>query len=253
VSALGTRPPSPSEEKINRYDSGPYHWFLPYFYARRHERPLQLLAGRLKPADRVLDLGCGDGRHAALLARHVRAVVGLDHQMLPLQFARLLIQEGNVALARGDGTHLPLASQAFDGITCFDVIEHLPEGRVPGLLAEAYRVLKPGGWFVVTTPNRASLHSRLWGHRMNQKHYYEYTLPELAALFSKAGFCVEQTTGIYLPPPVLRPYLEHYANVFPLKHAFRLLIYAGAWAPGWSETLFLTARVASPQEGVRSP
>jgi SAM-dependent methyltransferase len=82
---------SEPEEKLNPYDQGPYHWFLPYFYARRHERPLQLLAGRLRSSDRVLDLGCGDGRHSALLAKRVRAVVGVDHQMLPLQFARLLV------------------------------------------------------------------------------------------------------------------------------------------------------------------
>jgi SAM-dependent methyltransferase len=236
---------SEPEEKLNPYDQGPYHWFLPYFYARRHERPLQLLAGRLRPSDRVLDLGCGDGRHSALLAKRVRAVVGVDHQMLPLQFARLLVQQSNVALSRGDAAHLPLASQAFDGVTCFDVIEHLPKARAHELMQEAYRVLRPGGWFIVTTPNRASLHNRLWGHKLSHKHYYEYTLPELGVLFSKAGFRVEQKTGIYLPPLVLRPYLEHYANVFPVKHAFRLLIHAGAWAPGWSETLFLAARVAS--------
>ena len=54
------------EEKVNRYDNGPYRWFLPYFYAQMHERPLELLADLLKPTDAVLDLGCGDGRLTAL-------------------------------------------------------------------------------------------------------------------------------------------------------------------------------------------
>jgi len=233
---------SESRQKLNPYGQGPYHWFLPYFYARKHERPLQLVAGRLTPTDMILDLGCGDGRHSALLAKWVKAVVGVDHQQLPLQFARLLIQEGNVALSRGDGARLPLASGIFAGATCLDVIEHLPEARVPELLKEVRRVLKPKGWVVFTTPNRASLHNRLWGHRVSQKHYYEYTLPELISMLAEAGFCIEHKTGIYLPPLLLRPYLEHYANVFPVKHLFRLLINAGAWAPGSSETLLLIAR-----------
>jgi len=223
------------------YDQGPYHWFLPYFYARKHERPLQYLEGRLSPDDLILDLGCGDGRHSALLARQARAVVGVDHQQLPLQYARLLIQRDNVALSRADGLRLPLASGAFHGIVCLDVIEHLPEEKVAALLKEMQRVLVPGGWVLLTTPNRTSLYNRIRGHRLSQKHYFEYSLPELGRVVARAGFSVKVQSGIYVPPLLLRPYLEHYANVFPVKHLFRWRIQWGAWAPGWSETLLVLA------------
>lgn len=240
-----------SGEKVNPYDQGPYHWFLPYFYARKHERPLELLAPRLKPTDRVLDVGCGDGRHSALLAGTVRTVVGLDYQMLPLQFAHLLIHgesvrpsagRARVRLCRGDGTRLPFCSGAFDVAVCLDMIEHLPQQRVPGFIDEVWRVLRPSGLFVIVTPNRANLHNRLWGHRLSEKHYYEYTLRELGAIVIEHRFSTESVAGIYLPPPILRPYLEHYANVFPIKHIFRLLINAGTKLPEWSEKLFLIAR-----------
>lgn len=240
-----------SEEKVNAYDQGPYHWFLPYLYARKHERPLELLAPRLKPTDRVLDLGCGDGRHSALLAKAVRTVVGLDNQMLPLQFAYLMIRGGRISpsatpgrvqLCCGDGTRLPFRSGTFNVATCFDMIEHLPPQWVPAFMEEVWRVLQPAGLFVVVTPNRANLHNRLWGHHLSEKHYYEYTLHELCAILAEHRFTMEQTAGIYLPPLILRPYLEHYANVFPIKHIFRLLINAGSRLPEWSEKLFLIGR-----------
>ena len=248
-------PPAPagrcSEEKINKYDQGPYHWFLPYFYARKHERPLELLAPYMKPTHRVLDLGCGDGRHSALLSGAARTVVGLDNQMLPLQYAYLLIHGGkisprakrdNVQLCCGDGTRLPFRSRTFDVATCFDMIEHLPTQRVPAFIEEVGRVLQPAGLFVIVTPNRANLHNRLWGHHLSEKHYYEYTLHELCTMMAEHRFSIDYQAGIYLPPLVLRPYLEHYANVFPIKHVFRLLINAGARLPEWSEKLFLIAR-----------
>lgn len=233
---------SDTPEKCNPYDRGPYHWFLPYFYARRHERPLEWVTGRLGPDDLILDLGCGDGRHSALLAPRVKAVVGLDDQHLPLQYARLLLQNSRVALSRGDGARLPLRSERFTGVVCLDVVEHLPQSRVSLLLGEIRRVLKVGGWALISTPNRRSLYNRIWGHTLSQKHYFEYSLDELCSAVEDAGLQIEARSGIYLPPLILRPYLEHYASVFPVKHIFRWLINAGARVPRWSETILVVAR-----------
>jgi len=161
---------------------------------------------------------------------------------LPLQFARLLIRAESVRLCRGDGTVLPFRADLFDIVTCFDVIEHIPQERAPRLVVEVRRLLRPGGLFIITTPNRESLPNRLWGHQLNEKHYYEYNLSELGELLCAHGYVVEQTAGIYLPPPVLQPYLEHYASVFPIKYAFLSLIRAGVGLPSLSEKLLLVAR-----------
>lgn len=230
-------------KKITRYDHGPYHWFLPYFYTRKYERPLELVADLLKPTDIVLDLGCGDGRLTALQANRGRTIIGLDNQELPLQFARRLIQCDNVRFCCGDGIALMFRAGVFDVVTCFDVVEHIPQGKVTRLIDEVWRVLRRGGLFIVTTPNRNSLPNRLWGHRLSsEKHYYEYNLSELHEVVCAHGFAIERATGIYLPPPLLQPYFEHYANVFPVKYVFLLLVRTGARLPAWSETLLLVAR-----------
>jgi ubiquinone/menaquinone biosynthesis C-methylase UbiE len=231
-------------ELVNCYDHGPYHWFLPYFYARKRERIIELMAHLLNSSDTVLDIGSGDGRLTSLLASPVRSVVGLDHQMLPLRFARLLIQQDNIRLCRGDAKALCWRDEAFDVVTCLDTIEHIPSALVPRFLDEVQRVLRSGAMFVVSTPNRDNLHNRLWGHHLNPKHYFEYNLTELSENLTAHGFLVERTFGIYVPPPVLRRYLEHYANVFPTKLAFLLLIRLGRKLPGWSETQLVIARKA---------
>jgi SAM-dependent methyltransferase len=233
---------SQTKEKINRYDGGPYHWFLPDFYARKHEWPLHMFASQIKPSERILDLGAGDGRHSALLARRAYAVIGLDYQLLPLRFAQLLVPNQNVHFVCADGTLLPLQSRAFDWVTCFDVIEHVPEPRAAQLIQEAYRVLRPGGTLAITTPNRTSLHNQLWGHHLSEKHYYEYSMAELCTLLATLGFSVGKKSGIYLPPPILRRHLEHYASVFPIRSIFRFLIRAGNWLPELSETLYVLAK-----------
>lgn len=233
-----------SEERTNPYDQGPYHWFLPYFYARKRERLIELIADLLNASDVVLDIGSGDGKLTALVASQVRATVGLDNQVLPLRFARLLIRQDNVRLCCGDGKALCWRDEVFDLATCFDMIEHIPAALVPSFLNEVQRVLRCGGSFVVSTPNRDNLHNRLWGHRLSAKHYFEYNLAELSQVLTAHGFIVERAFGIYVPPPVLRRYLEHYANVFPTKLAFLFLIRLGEKLPRWSDTQLVIARKA---------
>ena len=57
-----------------------------------------------------------------------------------------------------DNASLPYADDSFDFVTCVEVVEHLENYR--HLLREAYRVLKPGGLFIVTTPNILNMKSR---------------------------------------------------------------------------------------------
>ena len=114
---------------------------------------------RLQPGDRVLDLGCGEGRHAitACLEADTR-VVGLDLSLKDLNTAReraaqfsMPDERGRgVSWVRSSGLSLPFADATFDKIICAEVLEHVPEyGRV---LQEIQRVLKPGGLLVVSVP-----------------------------------------------------------------------------------------------------
>lgn len=59
----------------------------------------------------------------------------------------------------GDGTRMPIRSETFDTVVCFDTIEHMVEPD--NLLGEIYRVLKEDGWFVVSTVNLSSIYNRV--------------------------------------------------------------------------------------------
>lgn len=162
----------------------PYHWMLGYFFKKKYEYPLELLREYLRGDEVVLDIGCGDGRLTSLLAERVQWIVGLDLQLMPLRFARLLIQQENVSLLQHDVllAPLPFARGSFDLVTAFDVIEHIPREAVPALLSALKRVLKPRGGFVLTTPNRDSLRNRIWGRRLPNKHYFELDSKEMAQI-----------------------------------------------------------------------
>jgi SAM-dependent methyltransferase len=106
-----------------------------------------LVAARLTPASRVLDLGCGRGGVMERLHPRAGFVAGLDPDLASLREHRTPA----LALACGLAEALPYASERFDLVCCSWVLEHLPDPAPT--LAEVARVLAPGGHFVFLTPN----------------------------------------------------------------------------------------------------
>jgi SAM-dependent methyltransferase len=227
--------------KINTY-RGPYHWFLPSFFAELHVAPLDVVAAHLAPDAVVVDLGAGDGRLTHLLSLRFRRVIGLDHQHAALRLAQMMTALNGTApgLSAADAARLPLATASVDGIVAFEIIEHLPPEIVPAFLQESQRVLRGGGWLFVSTPNRASLRNRLLGHRLDEKHYFEATVQELTRLVAVPGFSVEVVEGYYVAPPLRR--IEHFASTVPFRPLFRRLIRLGHFMPGLSERILVGAR-----------
>ena len=122
-----------------------------------HKKALQVFS-RYR-FDRILDIGCGDGRFSILLKEACKAkeVYGLDISEKGVNLAR---QKGVKAFQMNiDKENLPFEDNYFDAVYAGEVIEHLFDPD--HFLEEVYRVLKEGGSFVISTRNLASLYNRI--------------------------------------------------------------------------------------------
>ena len=116
----------------------------------------------------LLDLGCGSGSFLAAFGASGRPVVGVDIALRWLVVARKRLDEeglGHVRLVCGCAERLPFGDRVFSGVVAGDVIEHVADQGAT--LAEAHRVLRPGGRAFLAAPNRFSLtpepHVGVWG------------------------------------------------------------------------------------------
>jgi SAM-dependent methyltransferase len=117
---------------------------------------------RLPNPCRILDIGCGSGRHtAAAYDLNSGTVIGADPNIKDLQEARARLdlhaqwnprKGGAWSLAAADITRLPFRSSSFDVVICSEVLEHIPAHRQA--IQETIRVLKPGCQLVISVPRR---------------------------------------------------------------------------------------------------
>lgn len=121
----------------------------------------------------LLELGCGEGRGVALLAPIADSFTAIDKisevvDELTQKFPDYTFKRESFPPL--DGTE----SNSFDTIVSFQVIEHITDDRK--FLKEIWRVLRPGGKAIITTPNKKKSLTR------NPWHIREYTAGELKAL-----------------------------------------------------------------------
>lgn len=110
-----------------------------------------------RAGERILDVGCGNGRDLIPLVRVGCRCVGVDYSPGMVEEARRDLSAagaGGVELLVGDATRLSFGDGTFDKVFASEVIEHIPDWRAA--IRDMARVLKPEGTLVLTTPNRHS-------------------------------------------------------------------------------------------------
>jgi 2-polyprenyl-3-methyl-5-hydroxy-6-metoxy-1,4-benzoquinol methylase len=188
--------------------------------AFKRRAPLLLEYLELRPADRVLDCGCGMGFYLkALGVLGQSARFGLDSDTQPLHFAQQELKD-HTALVQGDILALPYADSSFDKIIMAEVLEHL-EDDLQGA-REVWRLLRAGGIVAVSVPhsdypfwwdpiNRTL--ETLFDHPIRSgplagiwaNHRRLYRPGEVIEVLRKAGFSVEDVQ-------------EHTHYCFPFVH-----------------------------------
>jgi ubiquinone/menaquinone biosynthesis C-methylase UbiE len=124
-----------------------------------------------KDGDKILDLGCGNGRLVELFRGKNIEYTGIDNSQKLIEIARQ--KYSNVNFQFFDGLKIPFPDNHFDVVYCIAVLHHIPGIDLrQEFLREARRVLKPGGKLILTT-------WYLWQKDTGWRLLFKYTLKKL--------------------------------------------------------------------------
>ncbi len=121
--------------------------FTAGFFYREKMRAIHRITPNY-PYQEVLEVGGGQSGLSAMLFPQAQ-ITNLDLE--PSYAESSLNQNPRIKFICGDATNLPFADNCFDAVTMFDLLEHVPDDRTA--VNEAFRVLKPGGFLLLSTPN----------------------------------------------------------------------------------------------------
>ncbi|GAA1924794.1 class I SAM-dependent methyltransferase [Nocardioides marmoribigeumensis] len=153
----------------------------------------------LQAGERVLDMGCGAGRHAFEMYKRGADVIALDQDADELstvsEWFAAMREEGGLPegaeadVKQGDALDLPFADGEFDRVVASEVLEHIPDDE--RAISELVRVLRPGGTIAVTVP-RWLPEKVCWAlsddyHEVEGGHVRIYRGDELVAKLEDAG------------------------------------------------------------------
>jgi SAM-dependent methyltransferase len=195
----------------------------------------------LRPGDRVLDMGCGGGRHAFEMYRRGADVVAFDQDgdelAGVLDLFGAMREAGEVPsgaeadIKQGDARSLPFPDGEFDRVVAAEVLEHIPDDTAA--MAELARVLRPGGTLAVTVPRW--LPERIcWAlsdayHEVEGGHVRIYTRRQLVSRLEATGVVAEgrdHVHGLHAPYWWLKCAVGVDNDRHPLVRAYhRLLVW----------------------------
>jgi cyclopropane fatty-acyl-phospholipid synthase-like methyltransferase len=176
-----------------------------------------------RPADRVVDLGCGWGTFCFALAGRVAEIVGVDFSRRAIDLCEQRLRGApapNVSFLCADAGATGLAGEAFDLVIAADLFEHLYPDDSARVAREAFRVLAAGGRFATWTPHRGHLLEVLKNHDLVLKrdvtHVDYKSMADMKRLLSDAGFTIERAYYAESHVPGLRVAERWLGPVVPL-------------------------------------
>jgi SAM-dependent methyltransferase len=221
----------------------------------------------LRAGDRLLDLGCGAGRHAFEALRRGARVTAFDYDEAELKdvaaMAGAMAVAGDLpaaarsATTRGDATRLPYPDGTFDRIIAAEVLEHIHDDM--GAIRELVRVLRPGGTIAATVP--AFLPERIsWAITDEYHapfvpggHVRIYTQAELRNKLDTAGaepYARHKEHGIHAPYWWLKCAVGPTNDDHPLVRAYhQVLCWDIGGAQPWSRFTRAADRALTPLIG----
>lgn len=167
------------------------------YWFRRHEAAYEFLLP-YAAVRTVLDVGCGEGYGTARFAHLASRVIGIDYDAGAVAHAAR--QYDNARFVRANLAALPIRSQAVDVLATLQVIEHV--WNHAQFVGECRRVLRAGGWLLVTTPNRLTFSpdAETTATPTNPFHTHEFTATELHGLLAHNGFVDVDVRGLHAGP-----------------------------------------------------
>ena len=201
----------------------PIHWLLNKYGLAVYLRKTELMADMVRQFGRgggaVLDLGCGDGRGTYELSRLLGAsftFTGIDFSERAIAFARLMAPDIVFDVQRGQ--NLTFEQDSFDLIVAREVIEHIPPQDLDLFLDEAWRVLKPNGKILLTTPSEQ--------RRVVEKHFQHFSARRLIEILEAATFSVLRVKGFGWWPPY--SFESAYRRLIGLPSLWRIQVLLGS-------------------------
>jgi SAM-dependent methyltransferase len=193
------------------------------YWFRRHETVYAAVRPRCAGA-LVLEAGCGEGYGADLLAEVAARILALDYD--PVAAAHVARRYPRTGVARANLVALPVRDGGCDVVVSLQVIEHLWEQE--RFLRECFRVLRPGGSLILSTPNRLTF-SPGRDTPLNPFHTRELSGAELAGLVRGAGFADVEVLGLHHGQRLRELDARHGGSLVDAQVAVALT--GGAWPP----------------------
>lgn len=159
------------------------HFLMPNWVATEHNFRF-LFAAKYTQGKTVVDCACGNGAGTNIFSIGSLTTYGFDVSSVAIREAKENCTQKNVVFQEASGTALPLQDNFADVCVSLETIEHIDADRE--FLKEVYRVLKPEGVFICSTPNRSVTNP---GKQQEDKpanvfHVREYTQDEFVKLLS---------------------------------------------------------------------